>query len=262
MKKLTISIITAVALTVNVNASGIIAGATEITQVAQWGSDTAAWAADYAKQASQLETQINQLQQDIETVRMMTQNLEDLSSFDWTDFAVSLTGLQNAMQQNNALSYSMANYDQMFSDHYKGYSDYYDIANDGSLTPGEKATSFSNQYQKINQTTRNTVKGTLDGLDYQYSDFANEDATIQTLKNNSANAAGNKAVIQAANDIALFQVDQTRKLRVTVMNQINLQSQYMASQNERNEIQEARSERKSSQGKAPIFKDETKVTDW
>ena len=261
MKKLTTSIIVAATLSTNVIASGVFAGATEFTQIAQWTSDTIAWSADYAEQVNQLNTQMNQLQQDIMTVQMMTQNLEDLGSFDWTDFASTLAQLQNAMQKANALSYSMGNYDQMFRDHYKGYDDYYNIANDGSLTPGEKAESFSQKYQQMNETNRNTVKGTLDSLKVQQDDFANENATIQTLKNNSQNAAGNKAVIQAANDIALFQVDQMRKLRSTVMSQINLQSQYMAAENERNEIVEAQLQHKRTAGYNPIIGDE-KVIGW
>ena len=235
MKKLTLSIIAAAVLNMNVSASGVFAGATEFTQMAQWGSDTAAWAADYAKQAAQLSKLTSQLQQDIMAVQMMTQNLEDLGNFDWTDFASSVSQLETVMNQANALSYSMSNYDQMFNDKFKGYAEYYNIAN-SSTTPGQKATSFSQQYQRITGNTRNTVKGTLDSLNLQQSDFADENSTIRTLKSNSKNAAGNKAVIQAANDIALFQVDQTRKLRSTIMNQINLQAQYIASQNERLEI--------------------------
>ncbi len=261
MKKLTLSIIAAAVLNMNVSASGVFAGATEFTQMAQWGSDTAAWAADYAKQAAQLSKLTSQLQQDIMAVQMMTQNLEDLGNFDWTDFASSVSQLQTVMNQSNALSYSMSNYDQMFRDQYKDYANYYNIANSNS-TPGEKATSFSHQYQKLTANTRNTVKGTLDSLNLQQDDFSDEDSTIRTLKSNSENATGNKAVIQAANDIALFQVDQTRKLRSTMMNQINLQAQYIASQNERLEMSEAQLQQRRTGGLNPIIGNEKKVTDW
>lgn len=261
MKKLTLSIVVSATLSINVFASGVIAGATEPTQIAQWASDTTAWAADYAKQAQQLTTQANQLQQDIQTVQMMTQNLQDLSNFNWDSFSTSVSGLQTLMQNSNALSYSMANYDQMFNDHYEGYSDYFATANSNSMTPEQKASSFSQKYQQLNTTNRNTIKGTLDNLNYQQSDFLNENATINTLKSNSRNAAGNKAVIQAANDIALFQVDQTRKLRATMMSQINLQAQYMATQNARNEIQEANLQYRRTGGHNPIIGDE-KVIGW
>lgn len=261
MRKLTLSIITAASLAANVYAGGSVPGATEPTQLLQWAGDQTAWSADYAEQVNQLNTQIQQLQQDIMSVQMMTQNLQDLNNFDWQDFAVSVTGLKGVMQSANALSYTMGNFDQLFSDNYKGYSNYYNTANSGSLTTGQKAESFSQQYQQLNTTTRNTIKGTLDGLGLQEDDFANESAIISTLKNNSAGAVGNKAVIQAANDIALFQVDQMRKLRTTVMSQINLQSQYMAAENERNEIQEAQLQYRRTGGHNPIIGDE-EVIGW
>ena len=261
MKKLTLSIIVAASLTTNVYAGGSFAGATEFTQIAQWTSDTVAWSADYAEQVNQLNTQMNQLQQDIMSVQMMTQNLQDLGNFDWQDFAVSVTGLKGVMQSANALSYTMGNFDQLFSDNYKGYANYYNTANSGSLTPERKAESFSQQYQQLNTNTRNTIKGTLDSLGLQEDDFSSEASIIKTLKNNSAGAAGNKAVIQAANDIALFQVDQLRKLRTTVMSQIDLQSQYMAAENERNEIVEAQLQHKRTGGHNPIIGDE-EVIGW
>ncbi len=261
MKKLTLSFIAAVTLSTNIFAGAAAGGATEVTQLAQWLGDQVAWSADYAEQVNQLNTQINQLQQDIMSVQMMTQNLQDLGNFDWQDFAVSVTGLKGVMQSANALSYTMGNFDQMFSDNYKGYANYYSIANSGSLTPGEKAESFSQQYQQLNTNTRNTIKGTLDSLGLQEDDFSNEASIINTLKSNSAGATGNKAVIQAANDIALFQVDQMRKLRSTVMSQINLQSQYMAAENEKNEIVEAQLQHKRTGGYNPIIGDE-EVIGW
>jgi type IV secretion system protein TrbJ len=262
MKKLTISIATAVLLAVNTYAGGGGVGmATEVTQLAQWTSDTVAWGADYAKQAAQLTTQMNQLQQDIMSVQMMTQNLQDLSNFNWQPFSVNLNNLKVAMNKAKALSYNMSNFDQQFSQKYEGYDNYYDIANDGSLTPGEKADSFSQKYQQLNETNRDTIKGTLDSLGLHEDDFANEDSTIRTLKSQSANAEGNKAVIQAANDIALFQVDQMRKLRSTVMSQINLQSQYMASENEKQDIQEAILQQRRTGGIDPTIGDE-QVVGW
>jgi P-type conjugative transfer protein TrbJ len=262
MKKFTISIILAASFTVNLSASGAIAGATEFTQLAQWAGDQTAWSADYAKQVNQLNTQMNQLQQDIMGVQMMTQNLQDLSNFDWQDFAVNVSNLKGVMQSANALSYTMGNFDQMFSDNYKGYANYYSTANSGSLTPGQKAESFSQQYQQLNTNTRNTIKGTLDSLGLQEDDFSNEASIINTLKSTSAGAAGNKAVIQAANDIALFQVDQMRKLRSTVMSQINLQSQYMATENEKNEISEAQLQYRRTQGINPVIGNEVKKSKW
>ncbi len=240
MKNLFMSIAVSFSITVNSFAGGGgFAGATEATQLlnnAELAAIFSKETAQYAKQIQQYTTQLQQLQQDIMTVQMMTQNLQDLSNFDWTDFAVSVSGLQNVMSAANGISYALSNFDNMFNNQFQGYDNWYSIANNNSLTPGQKANSFSQQYQTINQTTRDTVKGTLDSLNLQMNDFQNEAATINTLKNNSAGAAGNKAVIQAANDIALFQVDQLRKMRLTMMNQINMTSQFMAAENERREI--------------------------
>lgn len=266
MKKFLVSITTAATLAINSYAGGGgFAGATEVTQIlnnAQLMSIYGEEVQQYQTMMNQLTTQMNQLQQDIMSVQMMTQNLQNLSNFNWQDFAMSVSGLQNVMNSANGISYAMSNYDNMFNNQFKGYNNWYSIANNNSLTPGQKANSFSQQYQTINQTTRDTVKGTLDSLNLQMNDFQNEAATINTLKNNSAGAAGNKAVIQAANDIALFQVDQLRKMRLTMMNQINMTSQFMAAENERREIEAARGVQKSTQGSTPVIGDETQVGSW
>lgn len=240
MKKFLVSITTAATLAINSYAGGGgFAGATEITQILNNTQLMAIYGEEvqqYQTMINQLTTQMNQLQQDIMAVQMMTQNLQNLGNFNWRDFALDISGLQTIMNSAQGLSYAMSNYDTMFNNQFQGYSNWYSIANNNSLTPAQKATTFSQQYQNINQTTRDTVKGTLDSLNLQMSDFASESSTINTLKNNSAGAVGNKAVIQAANDIALFQVDQLRKLRMTMMNQINMTSQFMAAENEKSEI--------------------------
>jgi len=66
-----------------------------------------------------------------------------------------------------------------------------------------------------------------------------DEGTMRTLSNLSTSAAGQKAAIQAANEIALHQTHQLKKLEQTIMAQANMQSAYMAKQNEEKDLRAA-----------------------
>ena len=60
----------------------------------------------------------------------------------------------------------------------------------------------------------------------------------------SRSADGQLKVIQAANEIALHQTEENKKLRWTLMTQANTQAAYMAAQNEKETAKDALSERR------------------
>jgi len=66
-----------------------------------------------------------------------------------------------------------------------------------------------------------------------------DEGTMRTLSNLSTSAVGQKAAIQAANEIALHQTHQLKKLEQTIMAQANMQAEYIAMKNEKEAMQQA-----------------------
>lgn len=75
------------------------------------------------------------------------------------------------------------------------------------------------------------------------SDFDNETKIIAKLKQRSQNSKGALEVAQAGNDLIAYQIDETRKLRKVMMDQSNMMTNYMASQNNKEMMNKAASEK-------------------
>ncbi|MPB81097.1 P-type conjugative transfer protein TrbJ, partial [Campylobacter jejuni] len=73
-----------------------------------------------------------------------------------------------------------------------------------------------------------------------YQDLQNEDTIISKLKERSEGSKGNLQAIQATNDLITYQIDEVRKLRVTLMNQNNMLTNYLASQNNERIMQQTK----------------------
>ncbi|EAJ4707977.1 P-type conjugative transfer protein TrbJ [Campylobacter jejuni] len=185
---------------------------------------------DYAMQLQQYEQLYQQLQQ---------QNLQNLGKYDWENLGTILYQVNNVMNQVNGLSYDIGNVSKKFEDTYKdftGYSD--DLTN--ATNEKERYELYSDRYKQIAQTNQNTFKGTLQQLELQYQDLQNEDTIISKLKERSEGSKGNLQAIQATNDLITYQIDEVRKLRVTLMNQNNMLTNYLASQNNKDVLDEAK----------------------
>lgn len=80
-------------------------------------------------------------------------------------------------------------------------------------------------------------------LELQYQDLQNEDTIISKLKERSECSKGNLQAIQATNDLITYQIDEVRKLRVTLMNQNNMLTNYLASQNNKDVLEQTKLEK-------------------
>ncbi|MGI7160699.1 P-type conjugative transfer protein TrbJ [Campylobacter coli] len=194
---------------------------------------------DYAMQLQQYEQMYSQLQQQIQMVQMQKQNLERLTKEDWDNLGTVLYQTRNVMNKVNGISYDIGNVSRKFEDTYKDFEGYSnDLEN--ATNESERNKIYSDRYKQIAETNQNTFNGTLQQLELQYQDLESEDALIAKLKQNSQNSNGNLQAIQATNDLITYQIDEIRKLRSVIMDQSNMLTNYLASQNNQRIMQQAK----------------------
>lgn len=187
-------------------------------------------AKDYSNQLQQYQELAEQLQQQLKMVEMQERDLKNLGSMDWEDFGSILYKLRNVMTKVDAISYDMGNVSQQFSSTFKDFDGYYNMLQNAS-NENARIESFNEQYKNITQKNQNTLNGALQQLELQYQDLDSETAIINQLKSRSQSAQGNLQALQAGNDLAAYQIDEIRRLRVTLMNQTNVLTTYMATKN-------------------------------
>ncbi len=224
----------------------------EVTQLAQFAADGVAYGLDYAEQVAQYAKLVETYNNQFLSYKLMLQNISQLSTRQWNEFRQSVLGLKHALEFGDGVSYTMANYNQQFSKLFKGYNHYLSEAQNGTI-------DFTATYKQFNTSTRDTLNGALKSLNLQASDMQSDEATMQYLQQKSLSAVGQKSAIQAASQIALHQTHQLKELRNTIMTQINLQSEFMLTQNEKKAFQEAISKNKVTNGIKPIIGDETPI---
>ncbi|HED4348092.1 TPA: P-type conjugative transfer protein TrbJ [Campylobacter coli] len=194
---------------------------------------------DYAMQLQQYEQMYSQLQQQIQMVQMQKQNLERLTKEDWDNLGTVLYQTRNVMNKVNGISYDIGNVSRKFEDTYKDFEGYSnDLEN--ATNESERNKIYSDRYKQIAETNQNTFNGTLQQLELRYQDLESEDVLIAKLKQNSQNSNGNLQAVQATNDLLAYQIDEIRKLRSVIMDQSNMLTNYLASQNNQRIMQQAK----------------------
>ena len=226
----------------NCFAGGAGGGSTEVTQLL----NNTELVAQYGKQAAILANEVQQLSQAVHQSQMMLQNLQQLSPTQWNRFQSNALQLRDVVQKAEGLSFAGSNLDTQFSNNYPGYQKHYTSAGESSIN--SRTSTFSDQYKKMNETTRNSVNGSLKTLNAQYEDFEEDDKTMQLLQEQSQSADGQMKAIQASNEIALHMTEAIKNLQWTLMTQTNMQASWIAHQNEKDAAERALAERRRNVG--------------
>ena len=256
MKKILINLLLIISLSQHIQSASVgniyTGFSSEVTQLAQFAADGIAYGLDYAEQVAQYAKLVETYNNQFQSYKLMLQNISQLSPRQWNEFQQSVLGLKQALEFGDGVSYTMSNYNQQFSKLFKGYNHYLSEAQNGTI-------DFTSTYKQFNTSTRDTLNGALKSLNLQASDMQSDEATMKYLQQKSLSASGQKSAIQAASQIALHQTHQLKELRNTIMTQINLQSEFMLTQNEKKAFQEAISKTKATKGIKPIIGDETPI---
>jgi len=221
-KKIIGSVVLSTILLTSSNAGSVggFGGATEATQLL----NNAQLANQYAKQVEQYVTQLNQYQiqlrqfvQQVNTDAMILKNIGELPKQQWDQFTKSVLGMKQIMQNTQGMSYVASNYNDVFKQLYKPY----ETLISGELNP-------SQIYKDLSKSTNQTVNDALKQLHLQATDMDSDAETLRNLERLSQSAQGQTGAIQAANAIAINQIQTLRKLQQTMMTQANMMAQTMA----------------------------------
>jgi len=224
-KRIFTSFITAalVLSTANAGTVGGFGGATEFTQIAnnsQLAAQYGKQVQQYATQLQQYQTAVNQFVNQVQSYKLMLQNIGTLPQTQWNQFTQSVIKMKKIMDNTAGMTYTAANYDQMFKQMYPGYQK---LLDSGNVDPTSVYKSLSNQ-------TNSTVNDALKQLNLSQSDLESDQSTMRELQNVSQSAVGQLGAIQAANEIALHQTNTLKRLHQTMMMQANMQAQTVAAQ--------------------------------
>lgn len=259
-KKIGLSTLLAAMLLTNAQSGSVggFGGATEWTQIAnnaQLANQYAKQLQEYALQAQQYQQQIQQYVNQYQSYAQMLENIGQLPQAQWSEFTNSINGLKESLSFGEGLAFTASSYNTDFNNLFPGFDKYVSDSKNGSL-------DFEKTYKQLGDTTRDTVNGALQALNLRAEDIVTDEGTMRQLQTLSTSAAGQKAAIQAANEIALHQTHQLKKLEQTIQIQANMQGEYYAMQNEKKAFQEAQAKAKASDGIKPTVGDEKQVTPW
>lgn len=194
-------------------ATGMIAGATEPTQIA----NNVELVMQYAKQIEQYATQLKQYQDQI-------QNTLNIPNQIWSSIQGDLMGVMNVVKQGEALAFSLGNIGEQFKLKFPGF---------------KTTTDFVGDYKKWSQTLRDTLKGTLEAANLQSQQFSTEEGVISQLRSMSSSNQGRLQALQTGNQIAVETTAQLQKLRALAMAQMQAQNAYMAKQEQEKDTTKA-----------------------
>jgi P-type conjugative transfer protein TrbJ len=184
---------------------------------AQWVVvDPTNYIANFMTQLRAVQSNINevqQIQQQLQQIKYMAENSKNLSGGDWGGAVDAIGRLGSVLQQGQAIAVSGKNFEQTFKAKFPGY-----IA----------GADYNATYADWNQTTLDSVMGAMRVANLQTSGIANERQALASLRSAASSTGGQKQALDAANQIALAQVEQMQQLRELMTAQLQAQGSYMA----------------------------------
>lgn len=195
-------------------ATGIIAGATEFTQIA----NNVELGLQYGEQVQQTMTQMNQY-------KTMLQNLQKMSSSGMLDSAAqqlwqdqnmnqAFMNLRSMYVNGQRLSYSSSNLDTQFRTAHPGFGSY-------------AGMDYNAAYRNWSQGSLDAIKNAMQMLGVQSDKFNTEQGMIQELQARSSSASGQMEALKVGHDVGVQQVSQLQQLRQLQMAQMQAQNAYM-----------------------------------
>lgn len=233
--------------------------ATEVTQILNniqligvYGEETT----QRIQQAQQLANEAQMILNQIQIYQNMINNTSNLLNRDWGNIQADLAALAGVVQQGNALAYSLGDLDAQWTTRFPTLATYL------ASTYGE--TSFRADLQTWYQTQVDGLRGALNSANLQAQQFATEETTLQTLKTMSQTANGRQRALQVGHQIAMQQVEQTRKLRELTMAQLQAYTNYQAAEAQRNAAAQGRTQQFFSAPSTVVVGDEATydATNW
>lgn len=173
-----------------------------------------------AVQSNLNETQ--QLANQIQQYRTMLQNTESLAAGDWSEASQAMGRLAGILDEGRGLAVTGANYEQRFREQFPGYN----------MQGGYEAN-----YRRWNETSMESVLDAMRVANVQVNGVTSEREAIARLRAAASSSGGQKAALDASNQIALSQVDQLQQLRELMVAQMQAQNIYIAGNTQKDAAQ-------------------------
>lgn len=204
----------------------IVGIATEVTQLANLAELLGININTYTEVIQQIE----QLAHEVQMIEMMLKNLEGLA--DSPEALINtLEQLANVVQQGQVLSYVSADIDNQYAQMYPGYEVY----------RNQDITGFTLHQKYVDWSRHNldNIKAALKAAHVQQETIGNERDFIQALKQQSEDAEGRNAILKAANRLTAQEGESLLSLRELTMISIQLHANWMAKQQDADDMHRA-----------------------
>lgn len=172
----------------------------------------------------QLETQARQLQQ-------MLTNASRVGQSEWGETYAKLQQAQQLFNESKALVHNALNLEQQFRSKYAGYQQY--------VQQQPTRQQMAQKYAQWSEESRDNVLKTLKAAGIQSNSLAYDQAVMQRLQNMSQSAEGHMQALQVGHMMAAQQVRQIQELRQLLTLQLQMQANYLAQQQDKEELARA-----------------------
>lgn len=206
--------------------------------VAQWAVfDPTNYVQNYMTQLRALQSNVNELRQIQAQLQQYDNMLRNTKSLDIRNLGTAidaLSRLDRVLGEGRSLAITASDYEKSFKTRFPGY---------------RTEKSYSEAFREWSETSRDSVLGALRVANMQTRGAMNEEQALASLRSAVATADGQKAAVDAGNQIALAQITQLQQLRELMVAQMQATGTYMAAQ------QQADASRDASVREATRYRD-------
>jgi P-type conjugative transfer protein TrbJ len=235
MKKIGLSLVTAVAILTSSLTAGSVAGTGGALEVTQWGKWMWEQGTKWPKELVELQNNLKKFQKWKEQMIAYKQLVNNIGQFPKqmkAQFMNELLQMKKAVEFGDAISYTAASFDKDFKNQFKGFDEWYKLAKGGNL-------DFQETYKQLNDTSRDTIQGAMKALQFQEKDLQSDASFMHAVHSKMSTAKGEKEMLLIANELAVHQTERMKALQKTIMTQINMEGQYYAKMNEESTLKDA-----------------------
>lgn len=196
--------------------------------VAQWAVfDPTNYVQNFLQQLRAVQSNVNevkQIQAQLQQYENMLRNTKSLDVRDVGSAIDALSRLDRVIGEGRSLAVTASDYEKAFKARFPGY---------------RSAKNYSDSYRDWSDTSRDSVLGAMRVANMQTRGAMSEEQALASLRSAVASADGQKAAVDAGNQIALAQIAQLQQLRELMVAQMQATGTYMAAQQQAEASKEA-----------------------
>lgn len=211
-------------MTQSAGATGIVAGATEFTQIA----NNFELVMSGVTQAEQLSTQYQQYATQMQNLKQLSGSGPAMTKLftDMTQNQQMFQRLATVVENGQRVAYSLESADAAFKRRYPGY--------------GKTPQNYGDMAKSLSDNTLGAVNNAVAAVGLQSDQISSESDMVGELSRLSSSSDGQLAATQAGNQISVAMVGQMQKLRQLQMAQMQAQNAYIAGQQTKQDDSDAK----------------------